>query len=202
MTPDEFRTLRPAVYHLTYPVNRAGIEAAGLRPAAELVAASSLPAREQMRLLTRPRPTERTLTLFDGHTARLRDNRALSWARLQPLVEGIAPGAFLRLLNSHVFLWPTRERVDTLVRARVYRNLTQLLITIPTASLSDDTLTRLHASRINSGATRGNARRSRATYVPLRDATTRQIERAAEYAVRGYIPADELRAATYKEVRA
>ena len=193
MTPAELRTRRPLLFHLTYPENRPSIEGLGLLPAARLVAMATGSSRIRRRLLNRPRPTEERLALPDG-MCRLRDNGVLSEAALIRCLDDLTPAAFCRLLNSHVFLWPTRAKVDRLLHARPYRGREHLLLTIPTASLSDETLDRLHVSGINSGSTlRRPARRGSATYVPLAEATGRQVTAAVEFGIRGGgIPADEL----------
>ena len=203
MTPAEFRTLRPHLLHLTYPENRPSIEALGLIPIGSLVARSDLPASRQRLATSRPRPEELSLRIDGRHHARIRDNGVMRWDRLQRCVEGLSPAAFCRLLNSHSFFWPTRDRVAKLTTARAYRTRPHLLLSVPTARLDDATLAKLHVSRINSGSTLYTpAVRGRATYRPLAEASEREVARAAEYALRAEIPADVIAASQWELIAA
>jgi hypothetical protein len=99
------------------------------------------------------------------------------------------------LLNRMVFLWVTRERVDTLLCARAYRSREHLVIAVESGRLIADHADTVRLSPINSGSTIYNPQpRGRATFLPfaeypyeerfrLRGRRNAVAEIAADYAV-------------------
>lgn len=81
------------------------------------------------------------------------------------LENGLEPADWYALLNSFVFLWPDRERMDRQRRACGSRP--QVVLTFDSAALLDHFQAEAFVSPINSGnARRKAARRGRDTFVP------------------------------------
>jgi len=69
------------------------------------------------------------------------------------LPKSLSPRTWYRLLNSKVFFWASRDRLNRLLRARHYRaNLHDVLV-IDTAKLLNDFANKIHLCRMNSGNT-------------------------------------------------
>lgn len=96
----------------------------------------------------------------------IRDQRPMPPAALaRALQEGLQPADWYALLNSFVFLWPDRERLDRQRRACGSRP--QILLTFDSGPLLDRFQAEAFVSPINSGnARRKPARRGRNTFLP------------------------------------
>jgi hypothetical protein len=82
----------------------------------------------------------------------------------------MAPADYYRLLNRRVFFWPTTERLENHLGAKLNRHDAQLVITVDTAALLDRNSKKVRLSPINSGSTlRRAAPRGPGTFVPIAD---------------------------------
>lgn len=69
------------------------------------------------------------------------------------LRDGLTPSDWYRMLNSKVFFWLTRERLNRLLQAKAYRKRRHTILTIDTKSLLASHFSRVFLSPINSGNT-------------------------------------------------
>jgi hypothetical protein len=142
------------------------IRAHGLESAAALVerfGASS-------ELVTARRPTAVTLSAPGRDPVVLRDNGVLHDGQLARCLEGMTPAAFYAMLNGRVYFWPTRRRVEGLLRARAYRDRAHLVLELDTQALLARHACAVRLSPINMGATLINPpRRGPDTARPLAD---------------------------------
>lgn len=101
----------------------------------------------------------------------IRDNKPLLETRLARCLEdGLTPADWYRTLNSRVFFWPTKNRLETLMSAEAYRATPKLVITVDTAALVGRDGHKVTLSPINSGATRPYAvARGASTFRSLAD---------------------------------
>lgn len=171
-----FATRYPVVWHVI-EAEGAGpwLANVGLLPAAELLRRAGITADGQNR------DDFRRVRLDDGTVALLRPQR-MADATLTPTLGGTfcgRPGAWRRLIDSHVFFWTDPPRRDSFVQAciRLRARSRSAGGTIRPIVLEFDTaaLLGLHGeqaflARFNAGSTvRGGARvlRDEATFVPL-----------------------------------
>ena len=64
------------------------------------------------------------------------------------------PSQWYELLNSMVFLWPTIERLRTMMSARAYTGMSHDLLVVDTAELIERHRDEIRLSPMNSGATK------------------------------------------------
>ena len=125
----------------------------------------------------------------------VRDNGPLNEKRLAACLDGgLQPRDWYRLLNGRAFLWPSRERLETLMRA--YAGQAHDVIEVATAELVAAHRDRIELSPINSGAIgRAAARRGADTFRSIADydydywkARRSRGKRIAEVTVVGGVP--------------
>ncbi len=138
------------LYHLAEADNLDSILAHGLLSTRRLVERSELPPDEQLAILRGHRRTN--VTLPTG--VLIRDQRPMPPSALKPaLYDGLTPGDWYALLNSYVFLWPSRDRMDRQRKACGTRP--QFVLTFDAEALLTSFAAHAFVSPINSG----NARR-------------------------------------------
>jgi hypothetical protein len=86
------------------------------------------------------------------------------------LLDGLTPVEWYRMLNDRVFFWVTQERLETLLRARAYRDRMHTVLVLETQSLVVDYAKQVVLSPMNSGCTVPFAHpRGRETFRTLSD---------------------------------
>jgi hypothetical protein len=154
MDLDELVRLYPEAFHMAAPDAWPMIVKHGLMSTEALLDLFEVPEPRRTQLLSRRRPTSVTLSHPVHGMAVVRDNIPLSESKLARALTDMTVEEWLRLLNSHVFFWLQRKRVDGLLGARAYRNGSHLVITVDTADLIEQVGEKaVTLSRINSGST-------------------------------------------------
>jgi hypothetical protein len=185
MTPEALAARHPKLFHVTVAENFSGIEAHGLLPTAHLLDRFAVPADERARHLAR-RPARVRLSHPAHGEAFLTDNTPLSEAALAKCLDGMAPAAWLALLNAHVFFWASADGLAALANARLNRGRALVVLELDTLSLAAAHMDTLALSPINSGSTiRKPARRGAHTFVTLAEATRQNPPRVREVVVHG-----------------
>lgn len=114
------------------------------------------------------RPLSVTITHPKYGTAVIRDQKPLREVPLAKCLIDMTPTEWFRILNGYVFFWVTRQRLDTLLKARAYRAKTHTVITVDSARLFETNARHVRLSPINSGSTIYNPRpRGANTFQPL-----------------------------------
>jgi hypothetical protein len=99
------------------------------------------------------------ITSPDFGTAVIRDQKPLNDDVLSRVLEdGLHPEDWYRLLNEHVFFWPSEERLKRLLAARAYRHQAHTILTVDTRALVEQLGPSIRLSPINSGSTLFDAR--------------------------------------------
>jgi hypothetical protein len=150
------------LYHLADADNVPSILEHGLHSTERLLGLTGMAETERAAFLRCQRRD--SLRLAEGVT--IRDQRPMPPSALAPaLDDGLEPGDWYALLNSYVFLWPDRERMDR--QRRACGDRAQAILTFDAVALFDHFGAQAFLSPINSGnARRKPARRGRATLVP------------------------------------
>ena len=155
----------PRLFHMTEAGSADLIRRDGLWPTSELLDRCGLPAerRTAIEAARRARP----VALPGG--AVIRDNGVLDEAKLRGvLTDGLTPEDWYRLLNAHVFFWPSARAMAGLLTARAYRGAEHDVLELDAATLLADHAPSVRLTCINTGATgRTTPRRGPGTFLPL-----------------------------------
>lgn len=150
------------LYHLAFKANLPSIQQHGLMSTERLLQHLHLPDSQCKAILSEHRPKH--VELPNGIV--IRDQSPMPPSALaKVLPDGCAPADWYRLMNSFVFLWPSRERVE---RHRAAHGGAELVLLVLDADkLMADLGEQMCMSPINSGfALRKAAARSPSTFVP------------------------------------
>ena len=133
------------------------------------------------------RATEIELEGPDGRSAWLRDNKPLVLSKLETLLDGgMTSEEWLLTLNSRVYFWCRRDRLERFLEA--YSGVEQDLLTISTQRLLAYAGNRVELAHLNTGATRSPApwggRRGPDTFRPI-EVFERPPSKVAEVTVVG-----------------
>lgn len=101
--------------------------------------------------------------------ALIRDNKPMQEASLRRCLEGMSPREWYETLNRRVFFWVEWVRLMRFLNARSYRKRPHVVLEVDTAGLVERHAERISLSRINSGSTRGCARRGPDTFRRIAD---------------------------------
>jgi uncharacterized protein DUF7002 len=169
VTPEDLAALHPRLYHLTAPAALPGILRHGLLPTSGLLSLFGVTGAERHAIERRRRPASVRLAHPEHDEAVITDNLPLSEAALEAcLDDGLAPAAWLALLNGRVFFWPDEQSLARLLGARLNRGRDRLVLVVDTLGLARRHRERIELSAINTGSTiRRPARRGLSTFTPL-----------------------------------
>ena len=150
------------LYHLAEESNVPSILRHGLLSTERLLQLAGMAEADRTAFLRQQRP--KGIQLADGVT--IRDQSPMPPSALAPaLDDGMRPGDWYALLNSFVFLWPDRDRMER--QRRACGDRPQVILTFDATALLAQFGTESFLSPINSGnARRRPARRGDSTLVP------------------------------------
>jgi hypothetical protein len=148
-------------YHLAHTSNLPSIRQHGLMSTESLLAVARIPRSEHKEILNQHRQEQ--LVLSNGII--IRDQCPMPpHALAKALPEGVTPSDWYRLLNTFVFLWPNKDRVERHWRA--CNGVPQSLLIFDALRLLEELGDRIYVSPINSGnARRRPSRRSPGSFV-------------------------------------
>ena len=188
MDSEHLVALHPVLYHMADARNFESIERRGLLSTSALFDELGVSGDARVELEAAHRPNTVALT-GTGGTVYVRDQHPLEPAALAACLDGVSPEEWYRTLNSRVFLWPTRERLERMLKA--YGRSEQAIFEIDTAGLLARYADKLELSHINSGYAGSRypaAKRGRYTFVPLSDYAYSAKNKIAEVTVLGAVP--------------
>lgn len=188
MEPERLITLHPVVYHMADARNWASILRHGLLSTSTLLDRCGVSGERRDALESSHRPTTVVLPNPDGPVF-VRDQHPLDPAALAGCLDDLTPEAWYRVLNGRVFFWPTRERLERMLRA--YGRSEQAIFEVDTRALLERHAGTIELSHINSGYASQRyppARRGRSTFLPLRDYTYSARNKIAEVTVLDSVP--------------
>lgn len=170
MEPDALVAAHPRVFHMAEVEALASIECHGLLSVSAILDHCGIAGDDRVAIEADRRPESVILTGADGSRFVIRDQKPLSLVKLQACLDGMPVHDWLRLLNRHVFFWPSRERCRQLLAARAYRGRHHLVIEVPTERLLERHGEAVRLTPINTGAVLYNpARRGAATFATIED---------------------------------
>lgn len=175
MTEAELQELisdSPILYHMAERGSWESICGRGLLSTSALLDLYGVSGDQREAIESARRPTKVLIASKGKSTAVIRDQIPLNEKKLRRcLPEHLAPSDWYRLLNTKVFFWLTRERLQRLTNAKAYSNRSHDVIEVDTQSLIKAHRDRIWLCQINSGNT---------SHVPApRDETT--FKRIGDY---------------------
>lgn len=153
MTGAELSSKYPRLYHMATAGALPQIEKYGLLSTEATLDLLKIDNQLREQLLSMRRPKSVVLERPNIGRFVLRDQIPMRDSALASCLIGMKIHEWYRLLNERVFMWASRERVETLLAARAYRKSTHLILTIDTTALLAKYEAALRLSPINSGAT-------------------------------------------------
>jgi len=183
----------PRLYHVTTPGAWLNIKKHGLWSTSHILDQFGIKGIQRTLIETKRRTSEIALEhpLY-GYIV-INDNLPLNEQILKNcLNDGLAPEDWLCMLNTRVFFWPNKEKLERLLAARGNKNRLREVIVVDTLSLLKKHAKRIELSPINSGSTiRKAARRGLNTFIPLIQNDGRNFfehhSQVCEIVVRDYI---------------
>lgn len=149
--PEELAERYPRLFHMAAAGSWSSIARHGLLGTSALLDLFRISGERREKIESRHRPESVSIC---GGRAVARDQKPMSDAGLYKcLRDGLTPREWYRLLNSKVFFWVTRERLEKMLNARAYRQKWHTVLVVDTKSLLAECLERVTLSPINSGST-------------------------------------------------
>jgi hypothetical protein len=145
--------LYPRLYHMAEDGSWPSIQRQGLLSTKALVELFEIEEPLRSQLLQCRRPKSMTITHPAHGTAVIRDQKPLNEKRLAGCLTDMTVPQWLDLLNSRVFFWLQKERLNRLLGAKAYRNSTHTVLVVDTARLLAAHRDKVTLSRLNSGTT-------------------------------------------------
>ncbi len=188
MEPQHLAELHPTLYHMADVRNWASIQRYGLLSISALLDQYDVSGVRRDALESARRPVTVPL-VSEGKTVYVRDQHPLDPAALEACLDDLSPEAWYRLLNARVFFWPTRERLERMLKA--YGRSEQTVFEVDTRALLGRYAPEVELSHINSGYASKRyppARRGPKTFVPLLSYTYSARNKIAEVTVPYAVP--------------
>ena len=154
MHPEQLAEHYPRLFHMAWPGSWPGIREHGLLSTRSLVELYRLSPVETRVILRQHRPDWVEISCDGLGKATVRDQKPMNDKGVCKALGVNDPGQWYELLNSMVFLWPTIERLRTMMRARAYAGMSHDLLVVDTAELVSRHHDGIRLSPINSGATK------------------------------------------------
>ena len=153
MDQNEFVRNREFLYHLTDTNNINSIlDQRQLLSTTQLLEGTNIEFQEKNRLLKSRRQQHHAVS-FNGYRIKIRDQKPLNIALEKCLTDNWTVGRYIKLLNDHVFFWPTVSRLST--HFKRYEEERPAILKMRTSDLFS--LNTPYFCRLNSGATRPNS---------------------------------------------
>ena len=154
VTPEELAMYYPRLYHMAERESWEGIRLHGLLSTEALLDFYEIRPEERPLILTQQR-TESVEIRHRAHgKAIIRDQKPLNQSKLERSLDGCSFQQWLQMLNSRVFFWLSRERLQTLMCAREYCAETHTVLVLDTLRLTIDLIDKVTLAPMNTGNTR------------------------------------------------
>jgi hypothetical protein len=194
---DDLVTRFPELYHATEPGLWPRLVREGLYSTSALLDRFGIDGPERAAIESGIRPANVTIAHPVHGEAIIHHQTPLVRRHLERSLDGMSVREWCELLNRHVFLWPTLERLRTLQSSRTNRTGERDVLVLDTRSVVERHAERIRLTPINTGAALypNAARRGRHTFAPIeaypfdeRRRTRPARQSLAEVAVEGGIP--------------
>ncbi|HEY3971578.1 MAG TPA: hypothetical protein VGM18_01160 [Candidatus Sulfotelmatobacter sp.] len=171
VTPTELATHYPRLYHMAEGSSWESIQRHGLLSTEALLNLFLVPVADRPAILSTQRNKSVPIKHPDHGVATIRDQKPLNRSKLEKkALEGCSFEQWLNMLNSRVFFWLCKERLQTLMCAREYCSQTHVVLILDTLRLATDFQQSITLAPMNTGNTRPFAhKRSLQTFCRMVD---------------------------------
>lgn len=152
MTNEQFCKHYPYLYHMAEAGTWESIKKLGLLSTLALTELFEITGAEKRKLVSERRPEMVRICHKKYGIVTIRDNKPITDSKLLNWLIDMSPREWYETLSRRVFFWTNKERLDSLLNARAYRQYTHTVITVETALLLERNNERITLSPINSGA--------------------------------------------------
>jgi hypothetical protein len=185
VTPDEFITRYPRLWHMAELGSWPTIEAHGLRSTTALLDLFEVTGSEREALEACHRRESVTIIHSDYGQAVVRDQKPIIPLVLGRVLTDMSAEEWYRTLNRRVFFWVNERRLEKMLKAPPYRGRPHSVLVIDTAEMLARHMPDITLSPINSGATHpsGSGMRGSHTFRSFDDYPWEERRTAAEKVV-------------------
>jgi hypothetical protein len=169
VTLEELAQTYPRLYHMADAKSWESIQKHGLLSTSSLLDLFEVKGqqREDIEIRCRRRSVP---IVHERHGCAVIRNNSIIETKLRTALKGCTLEQWYRLLNKYVFFWPSRERLQTFLCARAYRDRPHAVLTLETLPFVRKYELRIVLSPMNSGNTQPIAyERSPETFKKMRD---------------------------------
>ena len=155
MRPEDLWHHYPVLYHIAWGGSWPSIEEHGLLSTKALLALYGKDEEEIDRLTQSRRGHWVPIECSGRPPAVLRDQKPMTDEGLVRALRGTAePWQWYDLINSMVFLWPTKARLETMITATAYKEVKHDVLVVDCETLVRLEEPNIRVSRMNSGCTK------------------------------------------------
>lgn len=153
VTASELSEYYPRLYHMAEGGSWESIQRHGLLSTEALVDLFEIPSADRDAILTHQRTKCITIRHPQYGEAVIRDQKPLNRAKLESCLQDCSFEEWLQMLNSRVFFWLTKERLQTLMCAREYCGRPHVVLVLDTRRVAEDHADKLTLAPMNTGST-------------------------------------------------
>jgi len=165
---EEISNRYPVLYHMAEADTWESIKKHGLRSTSALLDLFQVNGEQRTTIEKEHRPDSVEISHRRYGKAVIRDQKPMSDADLKRCLIGLQPSDWYQVLNRHVFFWPTRKRLSTMLNAKTYKSQKHTVLTLDAGRLLKDHEAQVRLTAINSGCTKPMARpRGKQTFMTL-----------------------------------
>lgn len=155
MRPEDLWRHYPVLYHIAWGGSWPSIEEHGLLSTKALLALYGKDEEEIARLTQSRRGHWVPIDCPGRPPAVLRDQKPMTDEGLERALRGTAePWQWYGLINSMVFFWPTKDRLETMITATAYKEVKHDVLVVDCETLVGLEKPNIRLSRMNSGCTK------------------------------------------------
>lgn len=174
VTPNELNALignHPKLFHMAERGSWQSIQQHGLLSTTALLDLYEYSGTVRDKIESSRRPGSVRIEHRKFGTAIIRDQKPMTDGGLRrALQDNLSPEEWYQILNKRVFFWLTQERLERLLNAGPYRDLSHDVLVVSTRPLVHDYRESITLSPINSGATQPYPHpRGLNTFLPISD---------------------------------
>lgn len=196
MTIEEFCSIYPKLYHMADKDSYESVMRHGLLSTASLLELFEVDEQRRFELECKHRQESVTIAHPIHGTAVIRDQKPMSDSLLQRCLTDMTPEQWYKLLNSFVFFWVSKERLERLLGGRAYRNQIHCVFEVNTADVMADHAGNAFLAPINTGNCKPNPQpRGSSTFLPIEkypfedwQRKRRKKDVVVECAIKGGVP--------------
>jgi hypothetical protein len=170
VTPTEFSSLYPCLYHMAHEDAWPPIQRYGLLTTRSILKQWEVESLERVRIEGQIRKSSIELMHPQHGKAIIRDQKPMYEEKLRRALIDCTPQEWCQLLNGKVFFWPSIERLRTHMAARLNRGKTHLVLTVDSYRFTRSYEHKITLCAMNSGNTVPFAqKRGKRSFVKMSD---------------------------------